>query len=225
MKFASKSLIVGFIIAAYCSGANAGIVIGGTRIIFEGNKKEATISVSNPDEIPYLVQSWIEPAAGSQEAAPFIVTPPLFRLNKGQQNMLRVVRKGNLPEDKESLYWMDVKGIPSAVRHENTLQIAVKSRFKLIYRPAALKDSSAEEQAEKLVWQKSGNQVRITNPTPYVINFNQIVVDGKALEDVTYVAPASSAVFKLPESVSGGAVTYKLINDYGGVGETHKAKI
>ncbi|MDI8993129.1 fimbria/pilus periplasmic chaperone, partial [Salmonella enterica subsp. enterica serovar Anatum] len=41
--------------------------------------------------------------------APFMVTPPLFRLNGGQKNVLRIIRTGgNLPEDRESLYWLDI---------------------------------------------------------------------------------------------------------------------
>lgn len=68
-----------------------------------------------------------------------MVTPPLFRLGAGQENNLRILRTGgNLPEDRESLYWMNIKSIPSTTEKQdnvNTLQIAVKTRIKLIYRP------------------------------------------------------------------------------------------
>ncbi len=39
--------------------ANASVILGGTRVIYEGNKKEASISVRNDDKTPYLVQSWV----------------------------------------------------------------------------------------------------------------------------------------------------------------------
>lgn len=225
MSVMRNRVIAGLLLAACSSCVNAGIVVSGTRVIFNGAKKEAAINVSNPDQIPYLIQSWIEPPTGSTEKAPFIITPPLFRLDKGQQNTVRIVRKGSMPEDKESLYWIDIKGIPSAPRRENTLQIAVKTRFKLIYRPASLVDVSLEDQAGKLVWQKMGSHIQVKNPTPYVINFNVITVNGKEVDDVSYVLPGTTATFALPANAANGDVTFKIINDYGGIGEVHRASI
>jgi P pilus assembly protein, chaperone PapD len=225
MHFLSKSLIACALLCAGVSAANAGVVIGGTRVIYDGNKKESSISVNNPDSTPYLIQSWVETQNGGAEKAPFIITPPLYRLDKDQQNVERIVLAGALPQDKESLYWLNIKAIPAAPRKDNTLQIAVKTRIKLIYRPAALKGVIPEEQADKLTWQRSGNQVQVTNPTNVVMNFNEINVNGKKLEDVSYVLPGSTARFDLPKGVSGGAVTFKIINDYGGTGNVHNATL
>ncbi|MDY0923351.1 molecular chaperone [Leclercia sp. CFBP8987] len=223
MHFLSKTLIACAILSAGVSAANAGVVIGGTRVIYDGNKKESSISVNNPDTTPYLIQSWVETQNGGAEKAPFIITPPLYRLDKDQQNVERIVLAGSVAQDKESLYWLNIKAIPAAPRKDNTLQIAVKTRIKLIYRPAALKGVIPEELADKLTWQRSGNQIQVTNPTNVVMNFNEINVAGKKLEDVTYVLPGSSARFDLPKGVSSGAVTFKIINDYGGTGNVHNA--
>lgn len=46
--------------------ANAGVIIGGTRVIFEGAKKEATINITNPDNTPNLIQSWIDMQDGGR---------------------------------------------------------------------------------------------------------------------------------------------------------------
>ena len=117
----------------------AGVVVGGTRLIYDGGKKESALNISNPDAMPYLIQSWVDAQEGDSAKAPFIITPPLFRLDGGQNNLLRVVRAGgNLPTDRESLYWLNVKAIPSVEKKENTLQIAIKTRIKLIYRPQGL---------------------------------------------------------------------------------------
>lgn len=225
MHFLSKSLIAFAILSAGVSAANAGVVIGGTRVIYDGNKKESSISVTNPDTTPYLIQSWVETQNGGAEKAPFIITPPLYRLDKNQQNVERIVLAGSVPQDKESLFWLNIKAIPSAPRKDNTLQIAVKTRIKLIYRPAALKGVIPEELADKLTWQRSGNQIQVTNPTNVVMNFNEININGKKLENVTYVLPGSTARFDLPKGVSSGAVTFKIINDYGGTGKVHNATI
>ncbi|PSS47269.1 long polar fimbrial chaperone LpfB [Enterobacter sp. FS01] len=203
--------------------AQAGVIVGGTRLIYDGSKKESSLSVTNPDKVPYLVQSWVDTTTGSAEKAPFMVTPPLFRLDAGQQNVLRVVRAGgNLPGDRESMYWMNIKAIPAAdvTRNQNTLQIAVKNRIKLIFRPTGLK-GVPEDVADKLTWQRSGDSLQVTNPTPFYMNFMQISVAGKALKNVTWVAPESTAKFALPAGVSGGSVSWKIISDYGAIGPEH----
>lgn len=203
--------------------ANAGVIIGGTRVIFEGAKKETTINITNPDSTPYLIQSWIDMQDGVSGKAPFIITPPLYRLDGGQKNLERIVMTGSLPQAQESLFWLNIKAIPSASKQMNALQIAVKTRIKLIYRPEGLRASTPEEQANKLTWQQSGNAIQVNNPTPYVINFNEITLGGRKLDDVTYVLPGASARFSLPEGVSGHSLTFKVINDYGSPGTAHQA--
>lgn len=221
MNVLRTTLLTGMLFAM--AGAHAGVVVGGTRLVYDGAKKESSLSVNNPDKTPYLIQSWIDTQDGGTAKAPFIITPPLFRLDGEQQNVLRVVRAGNLPEDHESLYWLNVKAIPSGKKMENTLQIAVRTRIKLIYRPSALKDSAPEEQTDKLVWSRNGNQLQVKNPTAYYMNFNEITVGGKKLDNVTYVAPGSTASFAMP--AGGSTVNWKIISDYGAIGPVHKASL
>ncbi|XXD07996.1 molecular chaperone [Klebsiella sp. R445] len=199
-----------------------GVTIGGTRLIYDGSRKEASLSVTNSDKSPYLIQSWAENQDGGAEKVPFIVTPPLFRLEGNQQNVLRIVRTGgNLPEDRESLYWLSVKSIPRGQQQSdaNTLQIAVKSRIKLIYRPAAL-SGVPEDVANKLKWSISGNKLTVNNPTPFVMNFKEVKVGGRDIKDATFVLPMSQATFTTPSGATG-TVSWKLISDYGGIGPEH----
>lgn len=225
MKFIPAALLAALLVTV--GSAQAGVVVGGTRLLYDGGKKESSLSVNNPDKVPYLIQNWVETTTGGAEKAPFMVTPPLFRLDGGQENVLRVVRAGgNLPSDKESLYWMNIKSIPSTEKNasQNTLQIAVKTRIKLIYRPQGLK-GVPEDQTEKLSWHRSGNNLQVTNPTPFYMNFQEVKVGGQEVKDVTYVAPGGTASFVLPAGVSAGSVNWKLISDYGGIGEAHTAAL
>ena len=97
--------------------AHAGVIINGTRLIYQGGKKESSIGISNPDATDYLVQSWADSGGKNLAKAPFLITPPLFRLDAKEDNVLRVVRTGgNLPEDRESLFWLNIKAIPSSKR-------------------------------------------------------------------------------------------------------------
>ncbi|MGL4430254.1 MAG: fimbrial biogenesis chaperone [Silvania sp.] len=209
------------------TSAYAGVVVGGTRLIYDGGKKESSLSVSNPDSKPYLIQTWVDTVTGGAEKAPFIITPPLFRLDGNQNNVLRIVRAGgNLSADKESLYWLNIKSIPSVDKDisKNTLQIAVKTRIKLIYRPQGLK-GTPEERTEQLSWQRSGNTIKVTNPTPYYMNFQEVKFGGKVVQDATYVAPGNSAIFSLPAGTASGNLTWKIITDFGGIGPEHQASL
>jgi len=219
-----KSLLLPALLSASLAQAaeSGGVTVGGTRLIYDGGKKEASLSVTNSDTNPYLIQSWAETQSGGAEKAPFIVTPPLFRLEGNQQNLLRIVRTGStLPEDRESLYWLNIKSIPASSKQQgaNTLQIAVKTRIKLIYRPASLK-GVPEDVAGSLTWSQSGTRLTVSNPTPFVMNFKLVKVGGHEVKDATYVLPKSEATFTVPAG-AGGTVSWKLISDYGGVGAEH----
>lgn len=210
------------------TAAQAGVVVGGTRLIYDSGKKEASIAISNPDKNTYLIQSWVDSHSTDKNVsvarAPFIVTPPLFRLDSNQQNILRVVRAGgNLPENKESLFWLNIKSIPSAEKKENTLQIAVKTRIKLIFRPGGIK-STLDAAARSLSWEQSGGRLKVTNPSPFYITFFNVKVNGIAVDKATMVAPQSEASFELPARITSGALSWQFINDYGGTSETFTAR-
>lgn len=203
------------------SNALAGVVVGGTRVVYSSEKREASISVKNPDKsIPYLIQSWVESESGEAVMkAPFIMTPPLFRLDVGQENTLRIVRiDGQLSDSKETVYWLNIKSIPSTEKSEqNTLQISVKTRIKMFYRPAGL-SGNASEAYKLLKFTKSGNQLRVNNPTPYYVSFYSIKIGSSEIEDAGMVAPYSTRDWITPDGVTG-SIRWQAINDYGGISE------
>lgn len=208
------------------ASAHAGVSIGGTRVLFDGAKKEVSLNVNNPDANPYLIQSWVDTLDGSKQAVPFVITPPLFRLDGQQKNMLRIVKTGTVPDSQESMYWLSIKSIPSTAgkSQENTLQIAVRTRIKLIYRPDSLKESSPEQQTEKLIWARNGDKLSVKNPTAYYMNFGEIAIGGKKLGKVTWVAPNATATFTLPVN-SGGKLTWQVLNDFGSPGKIHAVQV
>lgn len=211
-----RSTIIVALLLTFGAQVQAGIIVGGTRLVYDGSKKESSLGISNPDKIPYLIQSWVTVKEGGTTKAPFIITPPLFRLDSGQNNILRVVRAGDdFPSDRESLYWLNVKSIPSSEKTTNTLQIAIKTSMKLIYRPKGL-PGSLEDAAQTLTWKRTDNSVRVTNTSPYYVTFFKVAVNGREIPKADMVAPKSSASFELPAGISGGALSWQIINDYGG---------
>lgn len=218
--------LVTVIIAMFTWQSKAGVVVGGTRLVYDGTKKESSLHINNTDKIPFLVQSWIDTSEGKRDNVPFIITPPLFRLEGGQDNVLRVIRTGgDLPEDRETLYFLNVKGIPSTEKRNNTLQIAIKTRIKFIYRPASIK-STPEAASQALTWRQQGNQLIVSNKSPFYLTFFTLNVNGKKLkEDDRMVKPFNEKAFGLPDDNKVNDVTWQIINDFGGASKATSAKL
>ncbi|WP_436857012.1 fimbrial biogenesis chaperone [Citrobacter tructae] len=208
-----------FLVAAT---AHAGVIINGTRLVYQGEKKESSLGIQNPDSTDYLVQSWVDTGSNNHAKAPFLITPPLFRLDAKEENVLRVVRTGgNLPEDRESLFWLNIKAIPSSkhVEGANTLQIAINTRIKLLYRPSAVK-GKPDDVADKLEWRREGNDLVVNNPTPYFMNFQSVTLNGHKVEKATWAVPETETHFALPANTGGSTVAYSIITDYGSISKT-----
>ena len=202
--------------------AHAGVIINGTRLVYQGDKKESSLGLSNPDTTDYLVQSWVDSGGKNLAKAPFLITPPLFRLDAKEDNVLRVVRTGgNLPEDRESLYWLNIKAIPSSKHVEgmNTLQIAINTRIKLLYRPSSIQ-GKPEDVADKLEWHREGNDLVVNNPTPFYMNFQSVTLNGQKVKKATWAVPKTETHFPLPANMGGNTVAWSIITDYGSISHT-----
>ncbi|WP_415760576.1 molecular chaperone [Proteus mirabilis] len=210
-----KSIILFFISLFIINTSYAGVIISGTRVIYNEGNKNVSINVKNPDKMPYLIQSWIDDFEEKKQSK-FTITTPLFRLNPDKENTLRIfLTEEGLPSDQESLFWLNIKTIPATEKTENSLQIAFKTQMKLIYRPKSLKDVNFEEEQKKLSWSKERGKVIVYNPTPYFMNFQTIKFNGKLVDDVSYAKPFSTKSFDINDNNEHGLISWELINDYG----------
>ncbi len=154
----------------FSASAQAGVALGATRVIYPAGQKQVQLAVTNNDDnSTWLIQSWVENADGQRDGR-FVITPPLFAMQGKKENTLRIIDATNnqLPQDRESLFWMNVKAIPSMDKSklsDNTLQLAIISRIKLYYRPGKLA-LPPDQAAEKLTFSRSGSSLTLTNPTP-----------------------------------------------------------
>ncbi|WP_368540806.1 fimbria/pilus periplasmic chaperone [Enterobacter soli] len=211
--------------AAAGAAPNGGVSLGATRVIYPQGSSQVSLAVNNTDpNAVFLIQSWVENAQESK-SSDFVITPPLFVMKPKKENTLRIMYVGDnsLPADRESLYWVNVKAIPSASKNtqgKNTLQIAVLSRIKLFVRPKNLPMASLDAPA-KLRFHLSGSTLTIKNPTPYYLTLVQLKA-GLATLPTTMVAPMSQADVTLPANAQG-AISYQTVNDYGANSPTLKA--
>ncbi|WP_121500637.1 fimbria/pilus periplasmic chaperone [Entomohabitans teleogrylli] len=195
-----------------------GIALGSTRVIYPADKKQVSLAVINSDDkTRFLIQSWVDDNR-DKKTGDFVITPPLFTNNPKSENTLRImyVGPGTLPQDRESVFWVNVKAIPaaerSAVEGRNVLQLAVLSRIKLFWRPVGLTGNPADAPAE-LRFRQQGRTLTINNPSAYHVSLVNLWSGAHKLPN-TMVAPKSSASLTLPSSARG-EVRYQTVNDYG----------
>ncbi|CCJ71421.1 Chaperone protein fimC precursor [Cronobacter condimenti 1330] len=201
-----------------CHAASAGgIVVGGTRVIYEGSKKEAALGIKNNSATsPFLLQSWVDNGDGKTRG-PFMVTPPLFRIEPNEDHELRIAKTGALPDDRESLFYLNIRAIPPSSQEAiNTLKLVVKTRIKLFYRPQAL-ISGAQTAYKQLTFHLAQGQLVVENPTPVYVVFDSLQIGATRIQNADMLAPFASLRFPLPASETGRMVSWRVINDYGGV--------
>lgn len=220
----------------FSTASQADIIISGTRIIYDANKKDVSVRLENKGNSPLLVQNWIDLGNDNAEPgsikAPFAATPPVSRIESKRGQSVKIMFTGteSLPKDRESVFWFNVLEVPpkadtSLEENKNLLQLAFRTRIKLFYRPSGL-PGSASEAPKQLKWQVASEQghavIRADNPTPYYVSFNgaTFTSGGKRYDvDATMVAPFNKASFTVKglPSASAGKLEYQSINDYGGI--------
>lgn len=238
LKFrAHASLLLTSLLAGM--SANAAVVISGTRVVYNGAEHETTVKLTNKGAQPALIQVWID--KGEAEGAPtnievpFTVTPPVARIDPDKAQTLRVLYTGEpLPQDKESVFWLNVLDIPpkageSDEASRNYLQFAIRTRVKLFFRPAGLAGSAMDAPSKlhwRLVQDGAVQLIEIHDPTAFCVSFANvdIAAGGKhaVFGEGGMVAPGQTVRFPLRDTVvpaDAVKVHYRAINDFGGITE------
>ncbi|HUA79544.1 MAG TPA: molecular chaperone [Dyella sp.] len=217
--------------------ANASVLIAGTRVVFPAQEGEVTVRLTNDNAYPALIEAWIDDgdpnSTPDKVNVPFLITPPLFRMESHKDQDLRIIATSpHLPSDRESLFWLNVLEVPpkpSGPQFEgkNTLQFAIRSRLKFFYRPANLAGDPNKAPAQvtwKAVADGQGYALEVHNPTPYHVTITKLSldVDGKPYSaDPGMVDPLGTLRLKIKglatAPTTGTAITYAIVNDYGGV--------
>lgn len=231
--------IKALLISSLFSGlAYSGVVIEGTRIIFDGGKKEQVVRINNRDNIkPALIQVWADDGVEvnniNNPKLPFVITPPISRIEPGKGQSIRLIYNGTtLPQDRESIYYFNVLEIPPETEASKNisqrLDIAFKTRIKIFYRPESLRKDTGIRYLDNIKWSVinipgKGTALKAENPSPFYISVAAVKakINGKEVElRGDMLAPMSSAVYTQDEKSqkSDGDIsgfTYAVLNDYG----------
>ncbi|KAE9666517.1 fimbrial biogenesis chaperone [Escherichia coli] len=222
MNAAVKKTLMAVACLSSLPAAQAAISLDRTRAVFDGGEKSMTLNIANDNkQLPYLAQAWIENEKQEKiTTGPIVVTPPVQRLEPGAKSMVRLSSTpdiSQLPQDRESLFYFNLREIPPKSDKANVLQIALQTKIKLFYRPKAIEAQPNAVWQDQLVLNKTRGGYRIENPTSYYVtviglgNSEQQAKEG--VFEAVMLAPKSS------QTVKGGsyATPYlSYINDYGG---------
>lgn len=235
MSYALVSLVV-----SVSTAAHSALVVSGTRVIYPSDQKVVTVQVKNEGAEPALMQTWVDDGDANitpeNSQVPFVITPPVSRLDAKTGQMIQITYiDAQLPQDRESVFWLNVLDIPAKPKAttdkqepNNFLQIAIRNRIKLFYRPITLA-GKAIEAPKQLQWQVSQNNLTIKNPTPYYVNISSLKpmnsqgAAGEFAPEGLMLEPFQTQSIKL-NSVVPKKLQMLSINDYGGM-NSHEIEI
>ncbi|CAB3809316.1 putative fimbrial chaperone YadV [Paraburkholderia caffeinitolerans] len=234
--FAQCTLALTALLAAALSlPAHAGVTPETSRVIFPAGETEQSLQVFNANPYPVLAQAWIDDGridgVPQESSAPFVVLPPIFRMAKGDQRSLRIIHAGGqLPSDRESLFWLNLYEIPSLPKQQQpanaqAVTVTMRTQIKVFVRPAGLPYGS-RELPKRLTFslaRAAGKlTLRIRNPTPYYASFSAVLVKaGGHSQQITpdMVAPLSTSTLALEQldaqAGERAEVLFSLIDDDG----------
>ena len=225
--FSSAFILAGMLLCSYASAASFGP--RESTLIFDGRQGSTSYRIDNSDaRLPWLVQAWVEDINEERTDA-FTSVPLVFRVEPSSTFTVRIVKKGTVPEDRETMFWAVSNSLPGGGRTEQkaeddkiSAQLSLAYRFKvpLIYRPAALVGKA--QQPESLQWHVTeSGKMTVRNPTPYVVQLNYVSVDGKRHQGKGvswFISPEKSVTVDVSAG-AGSRIKYGVVNDYGAVRE------
>ncbi|MEQ0876892.1 fimbria/pilus periplasmic chaperone [Enterobacter vonholyi] len=222
MKFLTALLII----FAFLPVARAVVNVEGTRVIIHQGELSASLTLSNSEKQPTMVQIWSDngdPLTPPEKTtAPLIAVPPVFSMKPGEVRVVQIMltSTGILSKDKESLFWLNIYQIPpntAGVSGVMQVVLPLRLRMKVFIRPEGV-DDPVEQDGNKLLFSlqstQNGQNIVVKNPTPWHMTLTNMSFMGTGIGGVI-VEPVSSV--SIPVELGKGAqpLKYELINDHG----------
>ncbi|MEZ2604122.1 fimbria/pilus periplasmic chaperone [Kluyvera intermedia] len=210
----------------FTASTQAAVALDRTRVIYNGADQSMTINIENRNKLlPYLAQSWLEDKDGKKISSPLTALPPIQRIEPGMKSQVKLqgITAGllQLPQDKESLFYFNLREIPPKSKEPNTLQIALQTRIKLFYRPEKLAVQTTDKPfQEGLTLKRSASAYTVINPTPYFVTLINVKKSTTSPAVTGFkplmIPPKSEAALGVGPTSAGDAPVLMYINDFGG---------
>ncbi len=219
---------------ACCGAAGAQLLLSNSRLVYPVGARQVELTMTNDGKRLITAQAWVD--AGDVDArpedtqAPFLVLPPVSKIQPGKSQTLRISYTGAPPSsDRETLYYLNILDIappPEKNTGANYMRMNVRSRFKVFFRPAGLAGDPILA-AKALVWKISPPdapaQLVVNNPSPYFLSLAHIrLLRGtEVLQEIQsgLVQPFGSTTLAITEPTiswrDASSLQYEYIDDQG----------
>lgn len=195
-----------------------------TRIIFNADESSQTLNIKNGADTPSVVQIWSDDGDLMQSpelsTAPIFAMPPMMKLAPDEQRAIRLVltSRQSLPEDRESLYWLNIYQIPALSRQtgsaEQKILLPLRLRLKVFIRPAAL-GAPQPEDVQKLRFVVHDRQLTLENPTAWYMSLRLQITNKLKVDDVLVAPFTKQTLLSAHALLPSETVQYEVIDDRG----------
>lgn len=231
-RIMTKTFFISLILIILPQFSSASVILVGTRVIYPENEKYVNLNFRSSDRVPSIIDVWVSKSISSTENnndAPFIVTPPIFRIDPNKGQVAKLIYNGQeLPKDRESVFYLNFVQLPATDKDANKILVTFKSSVKVFYRPNGLKEKSENisSHIEFNVDELRNGFLNISNNSEYNLTINRISLksNGKNLltlvgDDINMISPFSNLEIKVKpvKNVSNIDVYIDMINDLGGI--------
>ena len=213
-------LLAGFAVLLTMSIANAqdgGIQLSTSRLVIDEGNKAISYGVTNHYSLPVLASAVVTTYEGKPTSA-FTASPSLYQIQPKTTAQGKVIQLENIPLDKESVFWLNVKTIVANSNEKNrseggSLGFAIAQRIKVFYRPKGLNEN-CHSSADNLIWKKTKNGIKAINNSKISVSIVEIK-SGKEMKNISdTLLPGNEkewkVMFKTAEKLE-----FKYIDEYG----------
>jgi len=226
--FNKTLFIMGFMLCSTAFNANAVVNAEKTRVVFNSGSQSESLSLVNSEKQPVVVQVWTDKGdptvTPDKVQTPIVIDPPVFKMKPGEIRNLRLIllSSGNLPQDRESVFWLNIFQIPPNTASQQAgarrLVLPLKIRMKVFVRPEGigeLKEADVNKMKFEVVGIGAEKKLIINNPTPWHISLAGLKL-GKAEFSPLMVEPYSKVALPIAAGVTlSESVAYEALNDLG----------
>lgn len=210
----SSAFLAAFPIVGNAAG---GLALSDTRLIVKDGRTSVAIVMSNTTSIPFLTKAWIEDDQGNKTEDVMVVPPVVLSVpNKFVRFQVSILNPQNLPQDRESIFYLHTHSTPGNGNPNNALNVSYNSVLKVFYRPKGL-DGSMTQAIESLQWTLKDGVLTAKNDSNFNLSIVTIALN-KTYKQLSgfVIPPHESAEFqvteKYPKQVT---VRWAAMDDYG----------
>lgn len=213
-----SNLLLGMLCVCLSSNAFASFKLNRTRVINSSESGQEFV-IQNKNATLYGGQVWLDSdASNANKGVHFVAHPQLFKLDVGAKQVVRLFQTNTpLPQDRESLFWINVQEIPPKDKSgKSALVMSFRTRIKLIHRPDSILQQRVDAE-KQITWSIQGQQVTLYNPTPYYLAVSRINVNGVdiKIEKKKALTPFSQQQLTTLPVLNIKQMSVAAIDDYG----------